>query len=257
MNKTETGLAASPADCPSIGRRRGLAMICAAAISGCMRGRDTPATAVLATGAGEGKSACVLSPALTEGPFFVDHGLRRADLRVGSKDPSTIRGVPLTLRLQLVDATGACAPIAGARVDVWHANVDGLYSAEPAQVMQPQDTSADSFLRGYQTSDALGRVQFLTIFPGRYGRRAPHIHFKVRRYTGDRMAYEYTSQLFFEDDFASHLYASAPHGYGRQSGATNRADHIYDPHLLVVLGKAPTSDGYEGDIVIGLKGPFS
>jgi len=36
------------------------------------------------------------------------------------------------------------------------------------------------FLRGYQQTDAAGRAQFTTVYPGWYSGRAVHLHFKVR-----------------------------------------------------------------------------
>ena len=41
-------------------------------------------------------------------------------------------------------------------------------------------TRGSKFLRGYQVTDANGRVRFTTIYPGAYPGRAVHIHFKVR-----------------------------------------------------------------------------
>src|SRR5579885_3493494 len=43
----------------------------------------------------------VASPAVTEGPFFVDEKLNRSDLREGTTRPSVTNGVPLTLALNL------------------------------------------------------------------------------------------------------------------------------------------------------------
>ena len=56
---------------------------------------------------------------------------------------------------------------------------------------------ARSTLRGYQITGDDGAVTFKTIYPGWYRGRAVHIHFKVRE-----SGYEFTSQLFFDPQFA-------------------------------------------------------
>ena len=75
----------------------------------------------------------------------------------------------------VVRADGNCAPVAGAVVDIWHANAAGKYSD-----VGSEGTSGKKYLRGLQVSDANGQVKFTTIFPGWYQGRAVHIHFKVR-----------------------------------------------------------------------------
>src|SRR5689334_11190805 len=98
------------------------------------------------------EEACILTPQAEEGPFYVDPKLIRTDITDGKA------GVPLTLRLRVIEA-GPCTPIAGARVDIWHCDAQGLYSAFPGQGDQHMiDASRDSFLRGTQMTDASGWV---------------------------------------------------------------------------------------------------
>jgi protocatechuate 3,4-dioxygenase beta subunit len=70
-------------------------------------------------------------------------------------------------------------PPKGARVDIWHANPQGIYSA-----VKDQATTGKKFLRGYQVTDNNGTVRFITIYPGWYQGRAIHIHDKVRTFNG-------------------------------------------------------------------------
>jgi len=42
------------------------------------------------------------SPALTEGPFFIDEKLNRSDLRTGTDRPSVVDGIPLMLALSVL-----------------------------------------------------------------------------------------------------------------------------------------------------------
>src|SRR5206468_12278161 len=56
------------------------------------------------------------------------------------------------------------------------------------------NTRNQKFLRGYQVSDSNGAVEFLTIYPGWYGGRTVHIHFKIRLFAAGRRTYDFTSQ---------------------------------------------------------------
>ena len=74
-------------------------------------------------------ATCVLTAALTEGPYFVDEKLQRADIRADPSNGSVVAGVPLSLRFNVTRvADGACTPLTGAYLDVWHANPSGQYS---------------------------------------------------------------------------------------------------------------------------------
>jgi protocatechuate 3,4-dioxygenase beta subunit len=55
--------------------------------------------------------ACVLSPAKTEGPYFVDEKLNRRDIRVDPSDGSVEQGVPLRLTINVYDVANECAPV--------------------------------------------------------------------------------------------------------------------------------------------------
>src|SRR5215471_15665335 len=106
----------------------------------------------------------IATPSQTEGPYWVDEQLNRADLALDPSDNSVQLGFPLVLNVtvsQIVD--GAAVPIPGAIVDIWHCNAVGVYSDTAAQ-----QTTGRKFLRGYQASDAKGFVQYLTVYPGWY-----------------------------------------------------------------------------------------
>jgi protocatechuate 3,4-dioxygenase beta subunit len=206
--------------------------------------------------------ACVLTPALTEGPYFVDEKLNRSDIRSDPTDNAVHEGVPLVLNMtvQRVD-NGACTPLTGAIVDVWHCDALGSYSDEGML-----GTAGKKFLRGYQVSDANGAVQFTTIYPGWYMGRAVHIHFKVRLYAGSQKTYEFTSQFFFDDTLTDAVYAQqAPYNTRRSRDTRNSADGIYQQAVndgtgrksrdLLLLQAAPAAkaaDGYVGTLDIGV-----
>src|SRR5439155_4100443 len=78
--------------------------------------------------------SCVVTPAETEGPYFVDEKLNRSDLTSDTTEPAVFNGLPLSLQLRVYTVNGnACTPLASAQVDVWHADAVGVYSDEQAQ----------------------------------------------------------------------------------------------------------------------------
>jgi protocatechuate 3,4-dioxygenase beta subunit len=195
---------------------------------------------------------CVVSPAMTEGPYFVDEQLDRSDIR---SDPATgqVRpGTPLELTINVRQISGgACTALGGALVDIWHCDAAGMYSDVSDGGF---NTVGQKFLRGSQVSDASGVVKFTTIYPGWYSGRAVHIHFKVRSTAGGGQTYEFTSQLFFDPAISAEVYAQAPYAeHGTTPDTPNSRDGIYrsgGDQLLVAVAKA--GDGYSGSFDIGL-----
>jgi protocatechuate 3,4-dioxygenase beta subunit len=157
---------------------------------------------------------CTLYPQQVEGPFYLDGRLLRRDITEGRS------GTPLTLRLQVVSARG-CAPLAGLAVDVWHCDATGLYSGYPGQ-LGGAVTTGETFLRGTQVTDAQGRVEFQTIYPGWYPGRTTHVHFKVHV---SRTA-EAVSQMYFPEDVTRTIYASAPYRARGQKDTSNVSDGV-------------------------------
>lgn len=165
-----------------------------------------------------GDQTCTLYAEATEGPCYAPT-LMRQDISEG------ITGLPVRLALRVVDAA-TCEPVSGATVDVWHTSAAGVYSAMAAgSFCNPtsEDLTKKHYSRGVQTTDADGRVDFNTIFPGWYQGRTVHIHFRVR--IGDVAMV--TSQLFFEDSLADELFASHVDYAARPTrGTTNKNDNI-------------------------------
>ncbi|HKE15288.1 MAG TPA: hypothetical protein VKB80_10505 [Kofleriaceae bacterium] len=170
-------------------------------------------------GCGGGMSGilCQPIPRETAGPFPGDGsnganalalpGIVRGDIRSSIAGASaTAEGVPLTLRLVLLDAGGDCAPLAGRAVYVWHCDREGRYS------MYSGGVTGENYLRGVQESDEGGTVSFTTIFPGCYPGRMPHIHFTVYESLAAASAPPpaaalLTSQLAFPVDACNQVYA--------------------------------------------------
>ncbi len=165
---------------------------------------------------------CVLTPAQTEGPYFVDERLDRSDVRADISSGSVKPGALLVLELSLFAVgAGGCAPLRNAIVDIWHCDASGVYSDVDDMAFR---TRGSKFLRGYQVSDADGRVGFTTIYPGAYPGRAVHIHFKVRPQAGRG---EFTSQLYFDDALTDRVHATAPYVDAGPRRTRNDRDGLY------------------------------
>lgn len=192
---------------------------------------------------------CVVRPALTEGPLFVDEELNRSDIRLDPSNGQVSEGVQLDLsfRVSKVDAS-TCIPLAGIQVDVWHCDANGIYSDTNQLGFQ---TVGQKFLRGYQVTDERGVAQFTTIYPGWYGGRAVHIHFKMR--TGD--GYDFTSQLFFDDNFTDEVYASAPYNSRGERRLRNDDDGIFrqsNDQMMLIVNQVDTGYTATFDIALDL-----
>ncbi|MFI5818756.1 intradiol ring-cleavage dioxygenase [Streptomyces rishiriensis] len=230
---------------------------------------ETGATATASASAASTGSACMtLMTSVTEGPYYLDGALVRKDITEGKS------GVPLTLRLTVVDATDGCTPVKGAAVEIWHCDAWGYYSgyttanpggSAPAESEDGSSADDDTYLRGYQLANANGVVKFETIFPGWYTPRTCHIHLKVHTggqkedgtYEGGKV--NHTGQLFFPDDIAEEIFTLEP--YARHSGSYTRLDDdmVYDGGgassgllTLTAVHKADPSKGYKGSLTLGV-----
>lgn len=182
--------------------------------------RHAMALAAFGVGAGKfrpaGAGTCLVLPQSVEGPFYFDTHLVRADISEGRP------GIPLGMELTVVGAD--CGPIADARVDLWHADAQGLYSGYDRQSdSRDLSTRGETFLRGTQFSDAAGQVRFDTIFPGWYRGRTTHLHLKV--FLGQRTSL--TAQIYFPDALADHIYEDvAAYRRPRRRDTSNATDRI-------------------------------
>lgn len=149
-------------------------------------------------------SPATLTPALTAGPYFTPNTPERTSLL----EPG-MSGTKLVLTGYVL--TQDCAPIAGARLEFWQADAQGVYD------------NAGYTLRGHQFTDAQGRYTLETVIPGEYPGRTEHIHVKVQAPDGP----ELTTQLFFPDQ------------------AANQTDRIFNANLVLTL--TPTEDGQSAE----------
>lgn len=109
-----------------------------------------------------------------------------------------------------------CQPVAGALLDFWHADADGVYD------------NAGSRLRGHQFADNQGRYRLETIMPGLYSGRTRHFHVRVQPPNGPVL----TTQLYFPDETA------------------NASDGIFDERLLMTMLPADSGAHDNFDFVL-------
>jgi protocatechuate 3,4-dioxygenase beta subunit len=148
----------------------------------------------------------------TEGPFFKPRSPQRGDLRDAGAG-----GVPIELTGFVL--TRRCQPVAGALVDLWHADHKGDY-----------DNGGFRF-RGHQFTDAGGRYRFRTIRPAVYSGRTAHYHVKVQQ-AGGRIL---TTQLYFPNEPA------------------NRRDSLFRPELQMKIAQAGDGQAARFDFVLDIR----
>jgi protocatechuate 3,4-dioxygenase beta subunit len=196
-------------------------------------------------------SVCVLSPEVTEGPYYIANHLTRRDITDGRS------GLPLALRITVVDAD-TCKPIHGADVEIWHADAVGVYSGFSGNVPpsggggHATPNNSRRFLRGHQKSDSNGRVLFDTVYPGWYRGRTPHIHLMV--HVGGSVVH--TGQLFFPDRTSDAVYRTSAYTSHGRPDTTNGSDSIYaaagGSKAKVDLTRRQHS-GFKGRITVGVR----
>jgi protocatechuate 3,4-dioxygenase beta subunit len=237
-----------------------------------------PAAAGAQESASPTTEVCVLTPELTEGPYYVPLNLIREDITEGKP------GVPLRLRLAVVDVASDCAPLADAAVDIWHCDAQGYYSGvsgDPGGGGDPEagaGAEAGTFLRGIQLTSEDGIAEFDTIYPGWYSGRTVHIHLKVHVggasdvldlatpggadavFEGGHVAH--TGQLFFDDAMSDEIFDTGEAYGGRDNAQRLRndqdgilGDHAAEPGFILALtplGEDPLTDGFLGEITVGI-----
>ena len=198
----------------------------------------------IAEAAGSGTDAvshglvkCVLTPELTEGPYYVSGEKLRRDITEGKP------GTPLLLNLKVLNAR-TCKVVKNATVEVWHCDAGGVYSGAVA------NSPGTNFLRGGQRTNANGIAQVKTIYPGWYQGRAVHIHVKVHV----RGSVVHTGQLFFPAATTLAVYAKAPYNnHGTAPDTTNAQDAIYrNGGAKGMLALERNGAGYTGSIAMGV-----
>lgn len=171
---------------------------------------------------GGSTESCEEIPDETAGPYpgdgsngpnaLAQSGIVRSDMRGSLGGSAVAEGVPLTVKLTLVD--GSCVALSGCAIYLWHCDREGRYS------MYSQGVESETYLRAVQETDDEGSATFTTIFPGCYAGRWPHMHFEI--FAGLAAASAHgnavkTSQLALPEAACNAVYAEA----GYEASARN------------------------------------
>jgi protocatechuate 3,4-dioxygenase beta subunit len=255
-----------------VGRRQALAVLggtALAALAGCTAstsGTSNATTASSSAAAGGTAPAADVDviPEETAGPYPADGSngknvlsescVVRSDIRSSfGSSTTTADGVPLTIRLTLVEADGD-TPVEGAAVYLWHCDRAGQYS------MYDRAVADENYLRGVQASGADGTVTFTSVFPACYSGRWPHIHFEVYRSVDEATAAGQllaTSQVALPEATCATVYATT--GYEQSVRNLARVSLTQDmvfaddggvSQLATMSGDV--SGGYTAALTVGL-----
>ncbi len=227
-----------PVEPQGINRRRSLlqlgGLLATALGAGACRAGATEGESTGPAAVAQGAVKCVLTPELTEGPYYIAGEKVRRNITEGRP------GTPLSLRLSVLNVS-TCRPIKGAAVDVWHCDAGGIYSGVNGQ--------SGTFMRGVQRTNANGVAVFTTVYPGWYTGRAVHIHVKV--HVGGSVVH--TGQLFFSDALTDAVYRHSPYSERPSRDTRNANDSIYrNGGRKGLLSMRRHGHGYVGSIAMGV-----
>lgn len=116
----------------------------------------------------------VTTPEEDIGPFYPPDWSGEIDDDLATFGGASAEGRRLRIQGYLKDATGQ--PLRDAVIEIWQADARGRYR-HPGIPEDLRDPGFQGF--GRTTSDDDGGYVFLTVMPGNYGTRPPHVHFRV------------------------------------------------------------------------------
>lgn len=202
---------------------------------------------------------CVLIPETTRGPFYLDPEFDRKDVTEGEP------GLPFKLRVQVLGVDN-CEPVPNAIVNIWHTDIRGAYSQFGMVAGNPLDVADETWMRGYQITNAEGKCEFDTIFPGWYPGRATHIHFDVHlgfvqgetiNQTPDPTS-TFISQMFVPNNIKTLVYTNIPEYQDKGDNPTGTHNDFIAQNsgavedLTVAFDQSDFPQSLTGDFIIGL-----
>ena len=205
---------------------------------GCGDSPTSPTTTATTTTTTTSTNAtCAVTPTETIGPYPSLVDLFRSDIREGKS------GTLLTLTIHVVNVNNGCAAVPNANVEIWHVDAAGDYSQYGTQ-------TAQTFLRGIQTTNSNGDVTFTTIYPGWYQGRATHIHVEVTM-AGRSIK---VTQIAFPESINNSVHASGVYASRGANPMSNLADGIFSDSLSseIVTPTGSVSGGYAATFQVGV-----
>ncbi len=173
--------------------------------------------------------SCSVIPTETIGPYPLSTLLNSSSvLREVINEDKT--GVPLTVKLKLLNVNNACTPVSG-YVYIWHCDKDGNYSGYATE-------TSKTYCRGVQYTDSNGVASFTTIYPGWYAGRITHIHFQVFLTAYSSTAKSTAiSQMAFPASVTTAVYNSSLYsGKGQNTSVTSfAADNVFSDGVTYQL----------------------
>jgi protocatechuate 3,4-dioxygenase beta subunit len=281
----------SPINATGAARRRALGALGSLglfALAGCGRGGDTrnselsTLAPIMATGrsttAGTSTAAarttktasgsCRVVPEETAGPCPADgsgasnnscnvlalDGIVRSHIRTDIGGSAQVGGAPLTIKITLANTQAGCVPLAGHAIYLRHCTREGTYSVYTTQSL------SDNHLRGVQETDASGSASFVTVVPGCYAGRMPHVHLEIypslpmAKSAGKKLK---TTQLAFPTETLRAIYSSTA-GYSQSLANLNAisfaTDNVFSDgtSLEMVNFSGDASRGYSASIAVSI-----
>ena len=200
-------------------------------------GQDAKAAATGPAAVATGLVTCVLTPEMTEGPYYLDGDMVRRDVREGrpgmlltSRPPSSTS--PRASRSKAPPSTSGTATRA---------------ARTPASRRRAPRAAPSCGASRRPTENGL--ATFKTVYPGWYSGRTVHIHVRVS--LGGNVLH--TGQLFFPESLTDAVYRRAPYNRRPSRDTRNATDSIYrngGSRSMLKLAKSGTA--YVGRITMGV-----
>ena len=142
-----------------------------------------------------------------------------------------------------MNVNSSCAGVANANVEIWHVDAAGNYSEYGTQ-------TAQTFLRGIQTTSSDGAVTFTTIYPGWYQGRATHIHIEVKIGGVSRKV----TQIAFPESVNNAVHVSGAYASRGTNPLSNLSDGIFSDSLSseLVTPTGSPAGGYTATVQVGI-----
>jgi len=213
-------------------------------------GSSSSSSSSTEAGAADGSSAV---PEETGGPYPADgtngpdvlteSGVVRQDITTSFGEYSgTAEGVPMTVKLKLLDVGNGGSALAGGALYLWHCTAEGGYS------LYSQGVTDQNYLRGVQEADDDGALSFTSIWPACYDGRWPHIHFEVWGSLDDATSGGQklrTSQIALPEEVCNEVYANDD----RYSASVSNFSRVsLDTDMVFSDGYASQVPAWEGSI---------